>query len=49
MKGLPTSQFLKEIAQYATDESENKLLAQMGSSSEEGKVKIEKLKNSLMQ
>lgn len=36
---LPTTQLLKELAQYASDESEKKLLQLMGSASEEGKAK----------
>ena len=34
---LPTTQLLKELAQYATDETEKKSLLLMGSPSEEGK------------
>lgn len=36
---LPTTQLLKELAQYATDESEKELLKLMASPSEEGKKK----------
>jgi len=35
---LPTTQLLKELAQYAQDENEKKTLQLMGSPSEEGKV-----------
>ena len=35
---LPTTQLLKELAQYATDEEERKSLQLMGLPSEEGKV-----------
>ena len=35
---LPTTQLLKELAQYATDEDEKKALQLMGMPSEEGKV-----------
>lgn len=35
---LPTTQLLKELAQYAEDETEKKKLQTMGSASEEGKV-----------
>lgn len=35
---LPTTQSLKELAQYASDEEEKKSLQLMGSASEEGKV-----------
>jgi NADPH-ferrihemoprotein reductase len=35
---LPTTQLLKELAQYATDENERKQLQLMSSASEEGKV-----------
>ncbi len=35
---LPTTQLLKELAQYAVDEDEKKRLQAMGSASEEGKV-----------
>ncbi len=34
---MPTTQLLKELAQYATDEAEKKSLLLMGSPSEEGK------------
>lgn len=37
---LPTTQLLKELAQYAADENERKQLQLMGSASEEGKVRI---------
>ena len=37
---LPTTQLLKELAQYCIDEDEKKLLQLMGSASEEGKVII---------
>ena len=40
---LPTTQLLKELAQYASDESEKKSLQLMGSASEEGKVNLNKL------
>ncbi len=35
---LPTTQLLKELAQYATDEEEKKRLQTIGMASEEGKV-----------
>lgn len=35
---LPTTQLLKELASYATDENEKKQLTLMASPSEEGKV-----------
>jgi hypothetical protein len=35
---LPTTQLLKELAQYASDENEKKQIQLMGSASEEGKV-----------
>ena len=37
---LPTTQLLKELAKYASNENEKKQLQLMGSSTEEGKVKI---------
>jgi NADPH-ferrihemoprotein reductase len=36
---LPTTQLLKELAQYAGDEAEKRTLQLMGSASEEGKSK----------
>lgn len=36
---LPTTQLLKELAQYASDENEKKMLQLMASPSEEGKVR----------
>ena len=38
ISSLPTTQLLKELSQYATDEDEKKLLQLMGTASEEGKV-----------
>jgi NADPH-ferrihemoprotein reductase len=38
---LPTTQLIKELAQYATDENEKKTLQTMGSSTEEGKVCVQ--------
>ena len=35
---LPTTQLIKELAQYASEENERKSLQLMGSSTEEGKV-----------
>jgi NADPH-ferrihemoprotein reductase len=40
---LPTTQLLKELAQYATDEEERNALKLMGMPSEEGKVTISDL------
>ena len=42
---LPTTQLLKELAQYASDENEKKQIQLMGSASEDGKVIIEKKSN----
>lgn len=39
INSLPTTQLLKELAQYAEDENEKKMLQLMGSASEEGKSK----------
>ena len=36
---MPNSQILKDLAQYATDETEKALLTLMGSYSDEGRVR----------
>jgi hypothetical protein len=44
---LPTTQLLKELAQYASDEAEKTKLHLMSLASEEGKVLIINFENSI--